>query len=756
MEMKPHLRLQLALMVIVAIVGLSLVRRDNTTSIWAASYTGTAAIAGPVELALSVSPPVGSPRDTLELLVRLTNYTTSFISPQVNVNLPATLRVESNQMPTGVTSNISSNSVQWLPVVPPGSGVREIRLPLKVSSADLTHPEQTVTISLETADGKEDASTTLWIGIPPRIERLDTLTQVSVGQELQLKTLMQGPGPFSEVWELGDGRRVAVNEPAVIFPSAGIYDVSVTVKNPVGEANYSSAITVVPHVSAQFEAEDQTPGIGQQISFDNTGGGQQPVQYRWDFGDGTSSAEAQPQHAFTRPGTYNVKLVAENSFGVSETTKIITVGTPPQAEILVADTAPAGAHLAGEAVALDSTGGTEYTWEMGDGRRYNSAKISHAYRQQGDYYVTLTASNDFGETLVGRWVHVEQGIQHVYMPMVSNFGGLAQGSSVDTLPELANTSELDVVVDAPFVMDPIEFSPLTSPIDRLLAYVNEARRQFELPELTISSELSSAAQKHTDDMAETHHNQHTGSDGSRPADRFLEFGYDSGYAGEATAWGFADPRQAVEFWVNSPGHRPIILNRWASEVGLGYTVDYTAPSVWYWSTEFGNASAAADAPELRVQTPQSGLELLNSEEIAFSWNWPLPLGTTEQFTVYLNGPAGPVPVGTVNQPVNGTLYGLTFIPATDRELLGQFEWQVKLENNRGAEITAGERRALTINLDPDLPTPTPMPTFVPTLQPEPSPTATPTATPTRQQPIPRPTEPALPPLVTATPLPLDQ
>jgi len=754
--MKPHLRLQLALMVILAIVGLSLVRRDNTASVWAASYTGTAAIAGPVELALSVSPPVGSPRDTLELLIRVTNYTTSFVSPQVNVNLPATLRVEPNQMPTGVTSNIASNSVQWLPVIPPGSGVREIRLPLKVSSADLTHPEQTVSVSLQTAEGKEDATTALWIGIPPRIERLDTLAQVSVGQEIQLKTLMQGPGPFSEVWELGDGRRVAVNEPDVIYPSAGIYNVSVTVKNPVGEATYNSAITVVPHVSAHFEAEDQTPGIGQQVNFANTGGGQQPVQYRWDFGDGMSSAEAQPQHAFTRPGTYNVKLVAENSFGVSETTQLITVGTPPQAEIMVADTAPAGAHLAGEVVALDSTAGTEYTWEMGDGRHYNSAKISHAYRQQGDYYVTLTASNEFGETQVGRWIHVEQGIQHVYMPMVSNFGVLAQGSSIDTLPELANTSELDAVVDAPFVMDPIEFSPLTSPIDRLLAYVNEARRQFELPELTISSELSLAAQKHTDDMAETHHNQHTGSDGSRPADRFLEFGYDSGYAGEATAWGFADPRQAVEFWVNSPGHRPIILNRWASEVGLGYTVDYTAPSVWYWSTEFGNASAAADAPELRVQTPQSGLELLNSEEIAFSWNWPLPLAATEQFTVYLNGPAGPVPVGTVNQPVNGTLYGLTFIPAQDRELLGQFEWQVKLENNRGAEITAGERRALTINLDPDLPTPTPVPTLVPTLQPEPSPTITPTATPTTQQPTPRPTEPALPPLVTATPLPVDQ
>ncbi len=747
------MRLRLALMVILAIVGFSLVRRDDTTLMWAASYTGTAAISGPVEMVLSVTPPVGSPRDTLELLVRLTNHTTSFASPQLNVTLPATMRVGSGQMPTGVTSNIASNSVQWLPVIPPDSGVREMRLPLKVGSADLKHPEQQISVSLSTAEGQEDTSTTVWIGIPPRIEGFETQSHVSVGQELQLKTLLQGPGPFSEIWELGDGRRIAVNEPTVVYPVTGLYDVKVTVQNPVGEATFTSAITVVPHVNAGFEAEDETPGIGQQINFANTGGGQQPVQYRWDFGDGTTSAEAQPQHIFTNPGTYNVKLVAENSFGVSETSQVITVGTPPQAEILVADTAPAGTHLAGEVVAGGNISVTEYTWEMGDGRRYNSAKISHAYRQQGDYYVTVTASNDYGETQVGRWVHVEQGIQHVYMPMVSHFGGIVQGSSIDTLPELANTSELDAVVDVPFVMDPIEFSPLTTPIERLLAYINEARRQFELSELTVSGELSSAAQKHSDDMAESHHNEHTGSDGSRPADRFLQFGYDSGYAGEATAWGFADPRQAVEFWVNSPGHRPIILNRWASEVGLGYTVDYTAPSVWYWSTEFGNASAAPDAAVLRIQTPSSGLELLNSEEIAFSWNWPLPLAATEQFTVYLNGPSGQVAVGTVSQPATGTLYSLTFTPATDRELIGDFNWQIKLENNRGAEITGSERRALTINPDPNLPTPTPVPTMAPTLQPEPSPTITPTVTPTRQQPTPRPTEPALPPLVTATPLP---
>lgn len=754
--MKPQMRLLLALMAVLAIVGFTLVRRENSASMSAASYTGTALLSGPVELSLSVTPPVGSPRDTLELLVRVANHTSSFASPQVELQLPGTLRAPSGQMPTGVSSNIASNRIQWLPVVPPAGGVRDLRLPLKVSSADLTHPEQQLSVSLTTAEGRQETSTLLWIGIPPRVEGLDTLSHVSVGQQLQLKTRVQGPGPFSEIWELGDGRRVAVNEPAVLYPAAGVYNVKVTVKNPVGEATHSSAITVVPHVNAAFRAEDETPGVGQAISFANLGGGQQPVQYRWDFGDGTLSAESHPVHVFDAPGTYNVKLIAENAFGTAESSQIVTVGTPPQAEMLVAESAPAGTHLSGEVVAASSGNpGTSYSWEMGDGRRYNSAKISHAYRRAGDYYVTLTASNDYGETQVGRWVHVEQGIQQIYMPMVSHFGGLVQGSSTDALPQSINVSELDVAVDAPFVMDPIEFAAITPPVDRLLAYINAARGHFGLSELAVSADLSAAAQKHADDMAAAQHNQHTGSDGSKPADRFLQFGYQSGYAGEATAWGFADPRQAVEFWVNSPGHRPIILNRYTSEVGLGYTVDYTAPSVWYWTAEFGNASAAAEAPTMRVQTPVDGLEALNSESINFSWNWPTPLASAEQFTVYVQGAAGTIAVGSVNEPVLGTLYRLSFTPATVSKLLGELSWQVRLENNRGAELAASEFRTMTINLDPDLPTPTPVPTLVPTTEPAASPTVTPTEAATTQPPTPRPTEPSLPPLVTATPLPVE-
>jgi uncharacterized protein YkwD len=755
--MKPRVRLLLTLMVVFAIVGLSLVRRDNTALSIAAAYTGTASIEGPIRLDLAISPPVGSPRDILQLQVRVTNNTASFVSPEVQIQLPGTLHVNPGQMPAGVTANIANNSIQWLPVVPSSGATREMALPVNVSSADLTHPEQQVGVRLVTDQGIKEVSTVLWIGIPPRVEGFNTSPHVSVGQQLQLQPRVQGPGPFIETWELGDGRLVAVNSPTIVYPVAGIYNVKVTVKNPAGETSYSAPITVVPHARAQFLPEDDTPGLGQEVSFLNIGGGQQPIQYRWEFGDGMVSAEAQPSHAFSNPGTYNVKLIAENAFGISESSQIVTVGSPPVADIIVADNAPAGTHLAGEVVLVDGdSADTEYFWEMGDGRRYSSSKISHAYRQTGDYYVTLTARNEFGETQVGRWVHVEQGIQQIYMPMVSSAGGVVQGSSTDSLPNLIDTSALDVALDAPFLMDPIEFSALTSPTDRLLAYINEARRQFELGELTVSADLSAAAQNHAEDMAATKHNEHTGSDGSRPADRFLEFGYENGYAGEATAWGFADPRQAVEFWVNSPGHRPIILNRYANDVGLGYEVDYTAPSVWYWTAEFGNVSASADAPVLRVQAPESGLEILNSEEIIFSWNWPSQLDSTEQFTVFFNGNSGPIPVGSVNESAFGTLYRLAFVPASNPKLLGDYQWQVKLENSRGVETVATELRTLTINLDPNLPTPTPVPTLTPTVTSTPAYTVTPTQTPTTPAPTPRPTDLPLAPFVTATPLPVEE
>ncbi len=302
-------------------------------------------------------------------------------------------------------------------------------------------------------------------------------------------------------------------------------------------------------------------------------------------------------------------------------------------------------------------------------------------------------------------------------------------------------------------MEPLQLPPGTSPVTQLLLYVNEARRQFDLPALKESLQLSAAAQKHTDDMAGARHTQHIGSDGSSPAERQLWHGYLQGYSGEATAWGFPDPRQSVQFWVNSPSHRPIILNRYATEVGLGYTADFSAPSVWYWTTEFGNSFVLAEAPTLRVLAPENNLEVLNTDLVTFTWNWSQKLSSADKFTVYMIGSGSPIAVGSIQDPILGMRYVLPFKALDIPNLTGTFQWQLKLENGRGMVIAESEPQLITISADPALPTPTPQPTLAPTVEPTLAPTATPTATVVPPSPTARPTQPPPPPLITATPLP---
>lgn len=52
-------------------------------------------------------------------------------------------------------------------------------------------------------------------------------------------------------------------------------------------------------------------------NFDNT---DSKLFYFWDFGDGTTSTEKNPQHLFPKSGTYNVELVTYNRAGCADTT----------------------------------------------------------------------------------------------------------------------------------------------------------------------------------------------------------------------------------------------------------------------------------------------------------------------------------------------------------------------------------------------------------------------------------------------------
>ncbi|MCX6258225.1 MAG: PKD domain-containing protein [Bacteroidia bacterium] len=60
-----------------------------------------------------------------------------------------------------------------------------------------------------------------------------------------------------------------------------------------------------------------------EIKFDNSSS--ISGSYFWEFGDGITSTEFQPEHVYTQPGRYLVKLTVANDCGISLFTDSITV-----------------------------------------------------------------------------------------------------------------------------------------------------------------------------------------------------------------------------------------------------------------------------------------------------------------------------------------------------------------------------------------------------------------------------------------------
>ncbi len=718
------------------------------------SGEGEAHISGNLQLDLLLSRTVGQPGDLLDLTVTLTNHLQATASPEIELQLPPGIRPASMLFPAGLSLNLQAGTLEWLPVSLANGGSNTFTLPLRIETADIPNPTRQITAVLRHNDQTDSASASLWVGLPPQVSNVISPPQVAVGQPFQLRAVPAGSGPFTQTWHLGDGRLVQTNDPVVLFSAAGIYEVQVEVSNPLGTAVFHHTISVVPHPAAQFAVSDATAGVGQTITFINQSGGAGPLTYTWDFGDGATAVEATPNHTYTTPGTYLVHLTVQNSFGQSEAYWPVTVGLPPTADLLVPERI-----LAGQSFQVQGFGDasiSRFEWSMGDGRSYEGPVVAHSYNRTGDLYVTLVASNEFGSTQIGRWITVDPGMLHLYLPLITNLLGPEGGQA--TIENGVGIDLPAVPLDEPFLLRPMAVPPGSSAAEQLLLYINEARRQFELAPLNLVPQLSSAAQEHAQDMVRFAYTGHTGADGSTPAERLLQFGYPRGYAGEATAWGFEHPHQAVEFWVNSPAHRRIILNGAASDVGVGFASDFNAPSVWYWTAEFGNQFAAADAPLLRVQEPAAAFEGMVTSLVTYSWNWPAPLAPGEQFVLYLQTNRGDFPVSTVTQPTLGTRYAvqlaandLTSGAARLQVNPGSYSWLVRLENSSTA--VQSEPRRISFTIDPNAPTPTPTPTTTavsPT--PSPTPTQTPTAVPPETTPLP-PTPTSPPPFITATPEP---
>ncbi len=106
--------------------------------------------------------------------------------------------------------------------------------------------------------------------------------------------------------------------------------------------------------------------------------------------------------------------------------------------------------------------------------------------------------------------------------------------------------------------------------------LNQERASRGLSALRANTKLRKAAERHSRNMTSQDFFSHVSPSGSTPTERVKAAGYLAGASswavGENIAWGeqqLSTPREIVESWMKSPGHKANILNRSFRHIGVG-------------------------------------------------------------------------------------------------------------------------------------------------------------------------------------------
>jgi PKD repeat protein len=246
--------------------------------------------------------------------------------------------------------------------------------------------------------------------------------------------------PTSWSWDFGDGNTSTAQNPANTYSTAGNYTVSLTATNTAGSntATQTGYITVSDVPLASFYASETSGTAPFTVEFTDTSTNS-PTSWSWDFGDDETSAEQNPSHTYTNPGTYSVSLTAENSAGINQSIQsdYLTVSTAPVAEVTMTTTATptqeptfptlsfSGTPTSGTApltvqFTVSSSGApTSWSWDFGDGGTSTERDPTYTYVIPGTYTVILTANYPEGSNPVTKssYITVNRGSGSANSPL---------------------------------------------------------------------------------------------------------------------------------------------------------------------------------------------------------------------------------------------------------------------------------------------------------------------------------------------------
>lgn len=169
-----------------------------------------------------------------------------------------------------------------------------------------------------------------------------------------------------------------------------------------------------PKPTASFYASTTNAIVGDNISFTNNS--KDADRCVWNFGDGQTSPDSNPCHAYASKGVYNVVLTvyspSEEKHDEMQMNINVTEATPEELKPTALFNASTTNASVDDVISFTnkSMNAHHYEWDFGDGQTSTEPNPCHAYSSKGVYYVQLTAYSPSGEKCddTGMNINVEE------------------------------------------------------------------------------------------------------------------------------------------------------------------------------------------------------------------------------------------------------------------------------------------------------------------------------------------------------------
>ena len=217
-----------------------------------------------------------------------------------------------------------------------------------------------------------------------------------------------GSGHTGSFWDFGDTSfSTDISPPAKIYLYHGAKNVKLRTTTDFGcSDSITKLLNIFPEPKAAFSINDPEQCLNQNnFVFTNNSAG--ASAYSWSFGDGNGSSYFSPSNVYSSEGSYNVKLICENTHGCKDSIiKQVDVRAVPVSSFTVNDS---NHCLKANNVVFtnSSTGANSYQWDFGDYDTSTLQSPSHIYKYAGTFRVYLTSMNDYGcYNITDRQIHI--------------------------------------------------------------------------------------------------------------------------------------------------------------------------------------------------------------------------------------------------------------------------------------------------------------------------------------------------------------